>query len=57
MRSVAYPLQRAEREALAGYLGESVKEAIPPPGAVCSNRSFSWTPAQVENLKLQAVVV
>src|ERR1700746_3260458 len=38
MMSVAYPMNREEREAVAGYLGTAGKEAPPPPEAFCSDR-------------------
>jgi polyvinyl alcohol dehydrogenase (cytochrome) len=42
MMSIAYPLQRTEREAVAKFLGKPGNETGPPPSAFCSNRSFSW---------------
>jgi polyvinyl alcohol dehydrogenase (cytochrome) len=38
MMSIAYPLSRDEREAVAGYLGTAGKETPPPPEAFCSDR-------------------
>jgi polyvinyl alcohol dehydrogenase (cytochrome) len=50
MMSVAYPMNREEREAVAGYLGTAGKEAPPRPEAFCSDRKvriadrseFAW---------------
>jgi len=38
MMSIAYPLNREEREAVAAYLGTAGKEAPPRPEAFCSDR-------------------
>ena len=38
MMSIAYPMNREEREAVAAYLGTAGKEAPPPPEAFCSDR-------------------
>ena len=38
MMSVAYPMNREEREAVAAYLGTAGKEAPPAPEAFCSDR-------------------
>jgi polyvinyl alcohol dehydrogenase (cytochrome) len=50
MMSIAYPLSREEREAVAGYLGTAGKDAPPRPEAFCSDRKvkvadkseFAW---------------
>ena len=39
MMSVAYPMNHAEREAVAAYLGTAGVEAPPPPSAFCSDRA------------------
>ena len=36
MMSVAYPLKRPEREALAAFLGKGADESARPPGAMCT---------------------
>jgi polyvinyl alcohol dehydrogenase (cytochrome) len=41
MMSIAYPLQRNEREAVASFLGKPGTESGPPPSAFCSDRRFS----------------
>ena len=38
MMSIAYPMNREEREAVAAYLGTAAKEIPPPPEAFCSDR-------------------
>src|ERR1700676_2229057 len=38
MMSIAYPLNRDEREAVAAYLGTAGKDAPPRPEAFCSDR-------------------
>lgn len=50
MMTVAYPMARDEREAVASFLGTTAPPAPPPPGAYCSDRratvsrapKFSW---------------
>ena len=42
MMSVAYPLQRSQREAVAQFLGKPGADAGPPAAAFCANRQFSW---------------
>jgi polyvinyl alcohol dehydrogenase (cytochrome) len=42
MMSVAYPLQRSQREAVARFLGKPGADVGPPAAAFCSNRQFSW---------------
>ena len=50
MLTIAYPLKRAEREAVAAYLGKAGPEPGPPPAAFCKDRTvkvdtgskFSW---------------
>jgi polyvinyl alcohol dehydrogenase (cytochrome) len=39
MMSVAYPLRRDEREAVAKYIGTSAGDPAPPPSAFCADRS------------------
>jgi polyvinyl alcohol dehydrogenase (cytochrome) len=39
MMTVAYALNREEREAVARYLGKPGPEPVPPPAAYCSNRA------------------
>jgi polyvinyl alcohol dehydrogenase (cytochrome) len=47
MMSVAYPLSREEREAVAKYIGTAAKDAPPPPEAFCSDRKVKLvTPAK-----------
>ena len=51
MMSIAYPLRRGEREAVANFLGTNAKEASFPPSAFCpekepslsSRSSGNWT--------------
>jgi polyvinyl alcohol dehydrogenase (cytochrome) len=43
MMSIAYPLSRGEREAVATYLGTAGKEAPPGPAAFCSDRKVKVT--------------
>ncbi len=42
MMSIAYPLQRNQREAVANYLGRPGADTGPAESAFCSNRSISW---------------
>ena len=42
MMTVAYGLQRSQREAVAKYLGKPIDENAAPAKAFCSNRQFSW---------------
>ena len=35
MMSIAYPMQRDEREAVARFLGTGSEDPAPPPGAFC----------------------
>src|SRR6266849_10741577 len=50
MMSIAYPMNRDEREAVAAYLGTAGKDAPPAPEAFCSDRKvkiadrseFAW---------------
>jgi polyvinyl alcohol dehydrogenase (cytochrome) len=39
MMTIAYTLTRAEREAVAQFLGKPGAEPVPPPAAYCSNRT------------------
>src|SRR6266699_2363988 len=39
MMSIAYPMKRDEREAVAAYLGTKNAEAPPPAAAFCSDRA------------------
>jgi len=41
MMTVAYPMSRAEREAVATWLGTSAPETPPPPSAYCSDRKVT----------------
>ena len=41
MMSVAYPLSREEREAVAKYLGTDAKDTPPPASAFCSDRKVT----------------
>ena len=43
MMSVAYPLRRDERDAVAKYLGTGAGDPAPPPSAFCSDRSVRIT--------------
>lgn len=43
MMTVAYTLNREEREAVARYLGKPGPEPVPPPAAYCSNRTVRLT--------------
>ena len=43
MMTVAYGLQRSQREAVAKYLGKPIDDSSPPASAFCSNRQFAWT--------------
>ena len=38
MMSIAYPMSREEREAVATYIGTTAKDTPPPPEAFCSDR-------------------
>jgi polyvinyl alcohol dehydrogenase (cytochrome) len=64
MMSIAYPLNRAEREAVAAYIGTAAKEAPPPPEAFCRDRKVTvserskfvwngWSPA-LANTRFQS---
>ena len=44
MMSVAYPLRRDEREAVAKYLGTDAGDPVPSPSVFCSNRSVGGVP-------------
>ncbi len=44
MMSVAYPLRRDEREAVAGYLGTAAGDPAPPPSAFCADRAVRSLP-------------
>ena len=63
MMTVAYPLGRSEREAVAAYLGKAGPEPGPPASAFCSDRSVKisnspkfawngWSPAS-DNARFQ----
>jgi len=63
MMTVAYPLGRSEREAVATYIGKSGPEPGPPASAFCSDRTVSiakapkfvwngWSPA-ADNARFQ----
>ena len=63
MMSIAYPLNREEREAVAAYLGVAGKESPPPAEAFCSDRRVrvldrskfvwnGWSPT-LENTRYQ----
>src|SRR5262249_10213008 len=41
MMSVAYPLRRDEREAVATYLGSGASEPAPPAAAFCADRAIA----------------
>src|SRR5580692_5433046 len=43
MMTVAYPMARDEREAVASYLGIAGAAPGPPPSAFCSDRSVKLT--------------
>jgi polyvinyl alcohol dehydrogenase (cytochrome) len=45
MMTVAYTLTRAEREAVAGFLGKPGSDAPPAPAAFCADRSVPRLPA------------
>src|ERR1700733_12272535 len=45
MMTVAYPLRREEREAIANYLGIAGPEPGPKPEAFCKERAISLKPA------------
>ena len=40
MISIAYPMNRPEREAVAAYLGKATADAAPPPDAFCKDRTI-----------------
>jgi len=40
MMAVAYPMNRAEREAVAAYLGKATADPAPPPEAFCKDRTI-----------------
>jgi polyvinyl alcohol dehydrogenase (cytochrome) len=40
MMTIAYPLRREERVAVANFLGRSGGDPVPPPSAFCANRSI-----------------
>jgi polyvinyl alcohol dehydrogenase (cytochrome) len=42
MMSVAYPLRRDEREAVAAYLGKSPNDSAPPASAYCADRRINF---------------
>ena len=63
MMSIAYPLSREEREAVAKFLGTEARDAPPPVAAFCSDRKVSvddktklvwngWSPA-ADNTRFQ----
>lgn len=67
MMSVAYPMNRGEREAVAAYLGTAAPEAPPRPEAFCADRSVrlatapqrqwnGWSPAS-DNTRFQPSAV
>ena len=41
MISIAYPMNRTEREAVAAYLGKATADAAPPPEAFCKDRGIN----------------
>src|ERR1700733_5913719 len=41
MMSIAYPLSREEREAVAKYIGTAAPETPPPPESFCSDRKVT----------------
>ena len=43
MMSIAYPLERSQREAVAKFLGTPGGDSGPSPAAFCSSRDFAWT--------------
>jgi polyvinyl alcohol dehydrogenase (cytochrome) len=64
MMSIAYPMNRAEREAVAAYLGTAGGEAPPVPEAFCADRKVTvadrskfawngWSPA-LDNTRFQS---
>jgi len=63
MMSVAYPMRREEREAVAGFLGKGRDDVAPPPSALCkadhpilasttASAWASWSPAP-DNMRFQ----
>ena len=44
MMSIAYPMKRDEREAVAGYLGTKTQDAPPPAAAFCADRTVKLGP-------------
>ncbi len=44
MMSVAYPMKRDERDAVAKYLGTDAGEPAPPPSAFCADRNIGTLP-------------
>src|SRR5438034_900812 len=53
MMTIAYPLKRDEREAVAAYLGKAGPEPGPPANAFCSDRKVTLSAAGSDNSKLQ----
>jgi len=64
MMAVAYPLDRAEREAVANYLGTKTEEAVLPASAFCSAKIAilsgpasdtwpGWSPSSASNARYQ----
>jgi polyvinyl alcohol dehydrogenase (cytochrome) len=45
MMSIAYPLERSQREAVAKFLGTPGSDTEPSPAAFCASRDFAWTRA------------
>jgi polyvinyl alcohol dehydrogenase (cytochrome) len=43
MMSIAYPLERSQREAVAKFLGTPGGDGEPSPAAFCASRDFAWT--------------
>ena len=43
MMTVAYPLRREEREAVASFLGRNVPAEGPPPQAFCRDRGVKFS--------------
>ena len=67
MMTIAYPLKRDEREAVAAYLGKAGAEPGPPPSAFCKDRTVKvdtgakltwngWSPT-VANTRFQPAAV
>ena len=51
MMSIAYPLKREEREAVAAFLGTRAVDAAPPASAVCSRHKVALSGPQIRKLE------